>query len=134
MKFYKIYFLVCIFLMINQLHAKKYEYNGPCVFKGYTKIFEQCLDQELMMYDEKLNDLYKSLFQQVPNKHLKKAELLWIKFKEADCEYMAYEVNEGKEFQSIYKACLINKTKTRIVDLKRSYFYHGWFKDELLPE
>ena len=128
MNFYRIVFLICLFFMTMHVQAKRYEYNGKCRFNGYMEDFEQCLNKELAMYDRELNNIYKSFN---PNKNLKKAEALWVKFKEADCDYMANEVNEGREFPVIEKACLINKTQARIVDLKRSFFYSEWFKKNI---
>lgn len=128
MKFYKTYFLVVFFSIATSLHAEKYQYNGNCKFIGNVENFKHCLDEELVLYDRELNDLYKSYFNNKPSKYLRKAETSWIKFKEDDCDYIAAEVNGGSYYDVIYKACLINKTKVRINDLKRSFFFFGWFK------
>lgn len=128
MKPFAFYFSLFSMISTSYLYANKYEYTGTCKFNGNMNIFEYCLDKELSNYDRELNNLYKDIYKKTSNKRLKNAELIWIKFKEADCTYIAYEVNEGSEFQSIQKACLINKTKARITDLKRSFFYSGWFK------
>jgi uncharacterized protein YecT (DUF1311 family) len=128
MNIYKVLFLICFFFMTFYVHAKEYEYSGNCKFNGYMEDFEHCLNRELTRYDRKLNDIYRSFFKKKPDKNLKKAEELWVKFKEADCHYMASEVNEGREFPAVEKACLINKTKARIADLKRSFFYAEWFE------
>jgi uncharacterized protein YecT (DUF1311 family) len=118
--------------MSVQLYAKKYEYSGYCASKNHINDFEHCLDKELAKYDKELNDLYRGFLKRSPHERLKKIEVMWINFKEADCDYMAREVQGGLEFQFIYKACLINKTKARIADLKRSFFYYGWFQDNRL--
>ncbi len=125
MRFY-IFFLMGFFSLSLPLYAKKYEYSGDCTSSKNIQNLEDCLDKELALYDKELNILYKHLLEPSDD-HLKEVEKLWVKFKEADCKYMAYEVNEGKEFQFIEKVCLINKTKARIVDLKRSYFSSDWF-------
>jgi uncharacterized protein YecT (DUF1311 family) len=127
MKLNGIYFLIGIFFIPNNLYAKKYEYMGSCKFHGSMGVFEECLDKELTTYDKELNTLYKAL---PKTKDLKNAERLWIKFREADCNYMAKEVHEGKAYQVVEKACSINRTKERIADLKRSYYYRGWFEQE----
>lgn len=128
MKFYKICFVVCLFSVTLQLFAINYEYSGQCRSDNITESFESCLDKELAMYDKELNELYSRFLKRGPHKDLKKIELLWIKYKEADCSYMAREVNGGLQYQFIRNACLINKTKSRIDDLKRSFFYSGWFE------
>lgn len=129
MKVCQIYFLVGVFFIPIQLYAKKYEYTGNCSVDNYQENFEACLDKELAMYDKELNRLYKKESQYSHYKQLQKAERLWIKFKKEDCDYIASIVHGGRMYQFIYKACLINKTKDRISDLKRSVFYRGWFKD-----
>lgn len=134
MKFYKICLLVVLFFISTYLNARSYEYSGHCTSKVYKNNFEECLNGELALYDKKLNNLYKSFFKRSTNKELKKIEALWIQFKEADCQYMATEVHGGQYYDDVYKACIINKTKARIVDLKRSFLYRGWFKDYRLSE
>lgn len=134
MKLYKIYFLIVSFLVSIDLNAENYEYKGPCTSSIYKSNFDKCLDEELALYDKELNKLYRNFFKNSSHEKLKKIEALWIKFKEADCDYMASEVHGGQYYDDIYKACLINKTKARIDDLKRSFLYRGWFKDYRLSD
>ncbi|MDP3269774.1 MAG: lysozyme inhibitor LprI family protein [Legionella sp.] len=123
----KIYSFFLLFMIIsNNTYSKKLEYSGSCKFQGYMDRLITCLDKELENYDKELNLLYKKEFDRFRNNRLKNTELIWIKFREADCEYIAYEVNEGLQFPIIYKICMINKTKIRIADLKRSVFYIDW--------
>lgn len=116
---------MCVFSTFA--HAQNYEYSGNCKFAGDSDIFEYCLKNELAKYDRELNRLYRTYFKNMSNKNLKKVELLWVKFKDADCHYMAHEVNAGKEYSAILNVCLINKTKARIQDLRRPYAYKEWF-------
>lgn len=127
MKIYKNWILLVLLLISYQLHAKQYEYNGSCKFNGDMNGFEQCLNKERVTYDKELNDLYSKLFKRGHNSALKKSETLWIKFKESDCVFMAEAVNDGMYFQAVEQACLIDKTKARIADLKRSFFFSQWF-------
>lgn len=128
MKIFKVLSLIVVFAVNPCLYAKEVEYTGSCTSK-FTDKFEECLDAELSMYDNKLNKIYRQFFKRSPHEKLRKIEAQWIKFKESDCDYMAKEVHGGQYYQFIHKACLINKTKERISDLKRSYFYRGWFKE-----
>ncbi|CEG56034.1 lysozyme inhibitor LprI family protein [Legionella fallonii] len=129
MKVCQIYFLVVVSFISVQVNAQKYEYTGNCSMDNYQENFEDCLDKELATYDKELNILYKRESKYSSYKQLQKAERLWIKFKKEDCVYIARTVHGGKMYPFIYRACLINKTKARISDLKRSVFYRGWFKD-----
>lgn len=119
-----------IFLLVTfALHANSPVYNGICKFNIYMRGFDDCLDKELTMYDKELNKIYRRLVKNGDN-DLKKTEVLWIKFKEADCHYMSKEVNGGSYYNVIYKACLINKTKSRVEELKRSFLFFGWFEKD----
>ncbi len=130
MKLYKLFLFVGLFTITGEVYSKQYEYTGECGTDSKTGNFEQCLDKELLIYDKELNDLYKTFSEDSLSRGLKKSETSWIRFKEDDCSYMAQEVNDGLFYQFIYKACLINKTKARIDDLKRSVFYSRWFKQQ----
>jgi uncharacterized protein YecT (DUF1311 family) len=125
MKFYKISLLAGLISLSLNLHAKEYEYNANCRHFNHVGLFEQCLDKELAFYDGKLNGLYLSFG---ANKALEQSELLWIKFKETDCRYMARTANNSLRSRLVYKACVLEKTKNRIADLKKSNSYIEWFR------
>lgn len=129
MKTYRKYIAMLSFFFSAYLYAEQLEYTGQCGLNGIDNYFESCLDKELARYDKELNEVYSSFFKKKPNKELKKIERLWVQLKEADCSYIANEVHGGYYFQFVYRACLINKTKARIADLKRPLFYYGWFYD-----
>lgn len=131
MRFYNICFLLVFFSISQNLYAEKYEYIGDCKINNHMEDFEYCLDKELLVYDKELNKLYRNFNDKNTDKKFKKIQLMWIKFKEVDCDYIAREVHEGLYYQFIYKVCLINKTKSRISDLKRSLFYSGWFEKKI---
>lgn len=128
MKKYYIFFIIVIFFNTKSLNANKYDYKGDCVCHPIYSGLKECLDKELDEYDKKLNYLYKKLYTGVSDNKLKNTEKLWIKFKEADCDYIASEVEQGKVYVYVYKACLINRTKERINDLKRSYLFFEWIR------
>ena len=127
MKIHNFFYLVSLVLLSTQLYAKEVEYTGKCKFNGYMEKFIDCLEKELASYDKELNELYVSTMKEFPSSTLRKSEKLWVKFKVADCGYIAAEVYSGREYQPIEKICLINKTKDRIADLKRSIYTKAWF-------
>lgn len=122
-----IIFISCVNL-IMPLYANNYEYDGNCRFKGMMDSFEKCLDDELHLYDKKLNKLYWKIYKKSPSSLLKKSEIEWVKFKETYCDYMGSIVNSGYFYPVVYKACLIKKTKARIDDLNSSVLYSKWFE------
>ncbi|MGB4984396.1 MAG: lysozyme inhibitor LprI family protein [Erysipelotrichaceae bacterium] len=127
--------MIFFLLNIDCSYSQKFSYKGDCVyhpdFDCTDNCLSDCIDKELNDFNLKLNSLYKELHAKDSHSKLKKAEQLWIKFKEADCDYMASEVNGGKLYGDIYKACLINRIKERIRDLKRSYLFFGWFRGQI---
>lgn len=119
---------ILLFFVCLHLHAKQYEYTGSCKFKGYTESFKHCLESELLLNDTKLNKIYNNLFKKNRNIAFKQSEVSWIKFKESDCDFVAGAVNGGLDFQVVHLICSINKTKSRIIDLQRSFFVSEWFE------
>lgn len=125
MKFYKFFWLIGLISLSLNLHAKEYQYQANCRHFNHVGLFEQCLDKELAFYDGKLNGLYLSLGS---NKDLERSELLWIKFKETDCAFMARSVEKSLRSRLVYKACVLEKTKNRIEELKKTNSYIEWFR------
>ena len=84
--------------------------------------------------DKKLNSLYLLQMQeykmekgdfygQVKSRDifLKKSQQVWIKMRDADCDYETYESQSGTGFQTIYIKCLLDKTEERIKFLEDNY-------------
>ena len=126
MKSYKICLLIGLMSLALNLHAKEYEYTSKCRHFTQIGLFEQCLDKELAFYDGKLNGLYLSFGN---NKALEQSEVLWIKFKNTDCSFMSRSASKGLNSRLVYKACVLEKTKIRIDELKKSRAYGQWFRD-----
>lgn len=125
MKFFKHSLLIGFIAFNVQLHAGEYMYKSNCRSFHHLGLFEQCLDKQLAFYDGKLNGLYSSFG---GNKGLEQSELLWIKFKETDCRYMSRAAQDAVRARLVFKACVLEKTKIRINELKNSVSYGGWFK------
>ncbi|EBP3746947.1 DUF1311 domain-containing protein [Salmonella enterica subsp. arizonae] len=91
------------------------------------------INESYLKADKELNDLYKSQVQQYKKEgaefygqtksrdvYLKKAQQIWIKMRDASCDYETYESRTGTGFSSIYIQCLLDKTNDRIKYLKIS--------------
>lgn len=83
--------------------------------------------------DSELNDLYRKqlskykkeggeLYGQKESRdvYLKKAQQVWVKMRDASCDYETYESKTGTGFSSIYMGCLLDKTNERIQYLKNN--------------
>lgn len=83
--------------------------------------------------DRELNEIYSHQMQQYKKEgaefygqilskdiFLKKSQQVWIKFRDASCDYETYESQTGTGYQSIYAQCLLDKTNERIRYLKEN--------------
>jgi len=83
-------------------------------------------DRELNILYSNQIELYKNekgdFYGQVVSKDifLKKSQQVWIRFRDASCDYETYESQTGTGYQSIYTQCLLDKTKERIKYLKEN--------------
>jgi uncharacterized protein YecT (DUF1311 family) len=88
---------------------------------------------EYLLADKELNKLYNSQISEFKKDggefygknisrdvFLKKAQLVWIKMRDASCDYETYESMGGSGFSTIYENCLLEKTKERIKYLKEN--------------
>jgi len=89
------------------------------------------IENKYIKLDQELNDLYKYQIKEYKEEggefygesdsrdvFLKRSQQIWIKMRDADCNYETYESKKGAGFQSIYTQCLLNKTNDRIKYLK----------------
>lgn len=80
-----------------------------------------CAQNDFEKSDKKLNALYKQLMSMQDTEYkalIKKGQLAWIKFKEADCEVAAYPTRGGSVQPTIRFLCLKDRTDKRIAELK----------------
>lgn len=89
------------------------------------------ISKEYAKADAELNALYKKQINEFKDQgadfygqkesrdvFLKKAQQVWIKMRDASCDYETYESKTGTGFSSIYKKCQLDKTNERIIYLK----------------
>lgn len=127
MKFYKVYWIIISLIIVFPLHSDQYGYEGHCISEPFNNL-KKCLDKELAESDKKLNKVYNYSFKDFPHKNLIKVQLMWIKYRDADCDFIAEQVDEVSKSSYVYTACLIKKNKIRIAELKRTLFYGKWFE------
>lgn len=87
---------------------------------------EQCLQDNLDASDKDLNSAYSKLtatMTAAQKESLKKAQKLWISFRDADCEHEASSHEGGSGYQAIYIQCQFDRTQTRLNELTHSKFW-----------
>ncbi|EBA5557768.1 DUF1311 domain-containing protein [Escherichia coli] len=115
--------VICLIITSSPLQAISNDEQN-----NYNKI-----NSEYIRADKELNKLYKIKIQQYKNEgadfygqvesrdiYLKKSQQIWIKMRDASCNYETYESRTGTGFSSIYTQCLFEKTNERIKYLKQN--------------
>lgn len=89
---------------------------------AYTQFdMNYCANEDFKKADKELNQLYQEILKYTSEEEtnlLKKSQNLWIKLRDADCEFGSFQVREGTVFPMILSMCLAGKTKVRIEELK----------------
>ena len=81
--------------------------NANCNYKAYD------------FYSKKLNAAYKKLIHKLPKEEqdrLKKAQKAWIKYRDLECDFEAYEMRGGSYENILRYGCKIKLTKDRVKD------------------
>ncbi|QLC74258.1 DUF1311 domain-containing protein [Pseudomonas sp. LPB0260] len=120
---------VCFALVsITTVSAKS---GNPCNASNTEAEMYECLSLELRKSDSELNLAYKTLIARYKGNgspsgssietqdiYLKKAQIAWIKQRDANCDFETYESITGNGFGTIYTACLLEQTQKRAEYLK----------------
>lgn len=105
---------------IDGIHSKEFE-TCQINSKGTTVEDIQCLEQEFDRQDKQLNSAYRQLIARssgLSKANLQKAERSWIKFRDAQCEFV-YGRNGGDYVGHIaYSECRVVITNERLKALQ----------------
>lgn len=88
---------------------------------GVTSKMLDCAAEEIKSVDAELNSVYKNLLKtksDFQKKALKKAQLAWIKFRDAECAYYA-DPDDGTSAAINGQGCVLELTKKRIEEIKK---------------
>ena len=97
-----------------------------------TPEIEQCAESQMQRTEDKLNNIYKKemkFYQQPDDEDMKYSEMkkalleaqrAWIKFREADCQFVDISYQGGREHNIGYINCLESHALYRIKQLQRA--------------
>ena len=95
--------------------------DGPCSGKGSSgAATSQCFAVAYQEADKRLNDIYNKVLKTLPpdlQQELQAAELLWIRFRDANCEVEHGLYKGGSAAPMVLSACLEAVTRQRAGDL-----------------
>src|SRR6266496_765235 len=88
---------LCLLFGLNS-SARAQTKKDPCANAQTQVEMNECQDREYKKVDAALNTVYKQLMAKIDDEgeraSLKTAQLAWIKFRDADCEFESY-LNKG---------------------------------------
>ena len=92
------------------------EQEDPCPGARTQQDLNQCASQAFQKADAELNKLYQQLMKDAgaaEKVKLRAAQLAWIKFRDAHCEYEAFGNTGGSIYPMVYGFCLAGVTGER---------------------
>ena len=112
---------LCLLLALNGA-ASAQTRKDPCDNAQTQAEMNACQAREYKKADADLNAVYKQLMTKIDDEgertSLKAAQLAWIKFRDADCEFEAYQNKGGTIYPLIYDGCLTTLTRARTKQLR----------------
>lgn len=102
------------------------EESDPCA-EAETQIeLDACALKRYKAADIELNGVYNQVLAKLgigteAGDKLKAAQVLWIKFRDADCESTAYTYRGGTIYPLIFTGCLADRTELRVKELRDNY-------------
>jgi len=94
--------------------------DSPCAGKGSNAEMSGCFAQAHSSTDKRLNEVYRKVMGTLPpdsQKALQAAQLLWIQFRDANCEVEHGLYKGGSAAPMVQSACLEALTRQRADDL-----------------
>lgn len=117
--------LIC-FLSVAALAQRKRARKAPCMSVVTQVEVNACSQRESEKADAEMNVSYQRLMSSLAEgedgekdqQKLKQAQLLWLKYRDANCESEASIYEGGTIHPAIYNLCLASVTKERTERLK----------------
>ena len=118
------FFVVCnllILIMSVAAHAQGPAKNEPCADAQSQAEMNICWGKEYKAADATLNQVYRQLFAKLDDEQkaqLKNAQTAWLKYRDANCEFVADQYKGGSMRPMIAAICLADITSNRSTELK----------------
>ena len=109
---------VCVLSAAAQKPAAK---SQPCANATNQHEMNRCAAEEYKKADAELNKVYQQLLPKLEAPHkekLKAAQLAWLSFRDAHCEFEAFAFEGGSMQPLIRSGCLETVTRDRIKQLR----------------
>ncbi len=95
--------------------------EGPCPDAMTQHAMNRCAAEEFRKADAELNKVYRQLTGEAgaaEKAKLRAAQLAWIRFRDAHCDYEAFGNQGGSIYPMVYSFCLAEVTRERAKQLR----------------
>ena len=95
--------------------------SGPCADAQTQAEMNICWGKEYKAADATLNQVYGQLMRKLDdadNTQLKQVEAAWLKYRDANCEFVADQYKGGSIRPMIEAMCLADTTRNRTTELR----------------
>lgn len=95
--------------------------SDPCPDAQSQAEMNQCAGKAYKAADAELNQVYQKLIAMLDDEEkaqLKNVEAAWLKYRDANCEFVGDQFKGGSIRPMIYAFCLADMTKNRTAELK----------------
>lgn len=115
-------FIILCFLMATNALAQNQQTPDPCDNAQSTVDMGNCAGEEYKKADAELNSVYKQLMSSLEDREyealLKTAQQAWLKYRDAHCDFEAFENRGGTIYPVMHRSCLTTMTKARTKELR----------------
>jgi uncharacterized protein YecT (DUF1311 family) len=113
---------LCLLLALKVSTANAQTQKDPCANAQTQVEMNECQGREYKKADAALNAVYKQLMAKIDTEGeraaLKAAQVAWIKYRDADCEFVSYLNKGGTIYPLVYSGCLTARTQERTKQLR----------------
>lgn len=107
--------------LVSAAPAQRQAEKHPCDDARTQADLNVCADKQSSAADAELNRVYGRLAAKLDadaRAKLKTAEVAWLKYRDANCEYEAYGFEGGTMRPMVFSLCLERVTKARTAELR----------------
>lgn len=116
-----IVFLLLFWLASAPAPAQKKSKSVPCANAGSQADMNDCAGREYKAADTTLNQVYRQLVSLLDDEEklqLKEAQTAWLKYRDANCEFVGGQYKGGTMRPMVHAMCLADMTSSRTGELK----------------
>ncbi|HEY8225057.1 MAG TPA: lysozyme inhibitor LprI family protein [Pyrinomonadaceae bacterium] len=114
-------FSLVLMIVLGQTFGQRKKKTDPCAESQNQADMNNCYGNEYKTADAILNQTYRRLVSMLNDEEksqLKEVETAWLKYRDANCDFVADQYKGGTLRPTIHAICLARVTSNRTAELK----------------